>query len=72
MDQISLTMNAKTASEILNDASLTTWHSFDCGLQDDSGPNKISGIANNVVSGSGKVNNGLFFNSATSYFQVCV
>ncbi|CAF1226781.1 unnamed protein product [Adineta ricciae] len=55
MDQVSLTMNAKTASEILDDATLTTWHSFDCGLQDDSGPNKISGTANNVVSGNGRI-----------------
>ncbi|CAF4243469.1 unnamed protein product, partial [Adineta steineri] len=32
IDQVTLYMNARSASDILSDATLTTWHSFDCGI----------------------------------------
>ncbi|CAF4305790.1 unnamed protein product, partial [Adineta steineri] len=41
IDQVSLTMEAKSAHDILNDATLASWHSFDCEITYDSGPNKL-------------------------------
>ncbi|CAF0903596.1 unnamed protein product [Adineta steineri] len=45
IDQVSLTMAAKSADDILDDATLATWHSFDYGIIYDSGPNKLQGKA---------------------------
>ncbi|CAF0796535.1 unnamed protein product [Adineta steineri] len=70
IDQVTLYMNARSASDILSDATLTTWHSFDCGISFDSGPLRINGTANNVILASGRVNQGLIFNSSSSYYQL--
>ncbi|CAF4407347.1 unnamed protein product, partial [Adineta steineri] len=32
IDQVTLYMNARSASDILSDATFSTWHSFDCGI----------------------------------------
>ncbi|CAF4203032.1 unnamed protein product [Adineta steineri] len=71
IDQVSLTMAAKSASDILNDATLASWHSFDCGITYDSGPNKLQGKAVDVTPASGKVKQGLQFSLSSSYYQVC-
>ncbi|CAF1327744.1 unnamed protein product [Adineta steineri] len=63
-------MNARSASDILSDATLTTWHSFDCGISFDSGPLRINGTANNVILASGRVGQGLSFTSSSSYYQL--
>ncbi|CAF4109352.1 unnamed protein product [Adineta steineri] len=63
-------MNARSASDILSDATFSTWHSFDCGIAFDSGPYRINGIANNVVLAPGRVGQGLSFNSSSSYYQL--
>ncbi|CAF3500469.1 unnamed protein product [Adineta steineri] len=70
IDQVSLTMAAKSAHDILNDATLTTWHSFDYEITYDSGPNKLQGKAVDVTPASGKVNQALKFGSSSSYYQV--
>ncbi|CAF4097271.1 unnamed protein product, partial [Adineta steineri] len=59
IDQVSLTMRTKTASEILNDATLTTWHSFDSIPLQDSGPLGLITATNNVTLATGKVNQAL-------------
>ena len=70
IDQTSLTMRSKSASEVLVDATLTAWHSFDDGSFYDSGPLGLSGMAANVDVVSGRMNQALSFTSNSSYYQV--
>ncbi|CAF0891077.1 unnamed protein product [Adineta steineri] len=70
IDQVLLTMAAKSAHDILNDATLASWHSFDYGITYDSGPNKLQGTAGDVTLAPGKENQGLNFNLSLSYYQV--
>ncbi|CAF3853439.1 unnamed protein product, partial [Adineta steineri] len=70
IDQVTLYMNARSASDILSDATLTTWHSFDCEISFDSGPLRINGAANNVILAPGRVGQGLIFNSSSSYYKL--
>ncbi|CAF3977923.1 unnamed protein product [Adineta steineri] len=70
IDQVSLTMAPKSADDILNDATLASWHSFDCETSYDSGPNKLRGMAVDVTLAPGKVDQGLNFSLSSSYYQV--
>ncbi|CAF4165438.1 unnamed protein product, partial [Adineta steineri] len=70
IDQVSLTMRAKSASEILDDATLTTWHSFDIIPLQDSVPLGLIVTTNDVTLATGKVNQALNFNSSSSYYQI--
>ncbi|CAF3866128.1 unnamed protein product, partial [Adineta steineri] len=70
IDQVSLTMAAKSADAILNDATLASWHSFDSGITYDSGPNKLQGEAADVTLAPGKVDQGLNFSLSSSHYQV--
>ena len=70
IDNVALTMRAKTDMEILNDATLVTWHSFDSIPWNDSSSWGLITTANNVNLVSGKVNQALHFNSSSSYYQV--
>ncbi len=45
IDQLSYVSRAKTEIEILTDATLVAYYSFDNGSYDDSGPNKINGVS---------------------------
>ncbi|CAF1321321.1 unnamed protein product [Adineta steineri] len=63
-------MAAKSAGDILNDATLASWHSFDSEITYDSGPHKLKGTAVHVTLVPGKVNQGLNFNLDSSYYQV--
>ena len=65
MDQLSLVKLAKNSSEILDDATLTSWYHFDQNSFTDSGPNGISGMGNDLIF----ENNSLLFNQTNSYFQ---
>ncbi|CAF0760773.1 unnamed protein product [Adineta steineri] len=69
IDQVTLYMNARSADDILNDATLASWHTFDSGITYDSGPNKLQGTAVDVILATGKVNQGLNFNLSSSYYQ---
>jgi hypothetical protein len=44
IDQVSYVSRAKTATEILSDATLVAYYSFDNGSFYDLGPNKINGV----------------------------
>ncbi|CAF1401249.1 unnamed protein product [Adineta steineri] len=70
IDQVSLTMAAKSADDILNDATLASWHSFDSEITYDSGPHKLQGTAVDVILVPGKVGQGLNFNLDSSYYQI--
>jgi hypothetical protein len=63
-------MRAKNASEILDDATLVCWYSFDNDLQNDSGLLHLIGTAVNISFVNGRVNQAIYFNSNSSYFQV--
>lgn len=63
-------MRAKTAAEILNDATLATWHSFDGGSYTDSGSLRLQATAVNLTSVPGRVNQAVQFTSSASYYQV--
>ena len=64
-------MRTKNASEILDDATLVSWNSFDQnGSYTDSGPLRLRITAVNVSSVSGKVNQAIRFTSNSSYYQV--
>ncbi|CAF4223848.1 unnamed protein product, partial [Adineta steineri] len=70
IDQVSLTVRSKTATEILGDATLTTWHSFDSTPYSDTGPLGLNAKAVNITSVSGRVNQAISFTSNSSYYQV--
>ncbi|CAF3740234.1 unnamed protein product [Rotaria socialis] len=74
IDQLEILFSvAKTATEILNDATLVGYYSMDCLSYSslDSGPNQINGIAVGLSSGDGgRVGQSYLFNTNSSYFQV--
>ena len=63
-------MRAKDAKEILDDATLVTWNSFDDLPYSDSGPLNLSITTSDLTSVCGQVNQGVSFNSNSSYYQV--
>ena len=63
-------MRTKNGSEILDEATLVTWNSFDNGSFVDSGPLHLIVTAVNITSIAGRVNQGIHFNSNSSYYQV--
>ncbi|CAF2150011.1 unnamed protein product [Rotaria magnacalcarata] len=71
IDQVSYVSRAKNSTEVLRDATLVAYYSFDTGLTCiDSGPNGINGVVGGTVSSiNGRVNQALQFNAAGSYFQ---
>ncbi|MCC7159854.1 MAG: hypothetical protein IT281_09970 [Ignavibacteria bacterium] len=74
IDQLAILFSrAKTATEILNDATLVGYYSMDCLSYSslDSGPNQINGVAVGLSSGDGgRVGQSYLFNTSSSYFQV--
>lgn len=73
IDQLAILFNrAKTATEILADATLVAYYSMDCLSYTslDSGPNGISGTTVGLSSGDGgRVGQSYLFNASTAYFQ---
>ncbi|CAF0837815.1 unnamed protein product [Adineta steineri] len=69
IDQLSITLRAKTAAEILEDATLCAYYSFDLGSFADLGPNGLNGSAMNIKIIKGRINEALQFSSSISYFQ---
>jgi hypothetical protein len=65
IDQLSLVGWVKNASEILDDATLVAWYSFDNNSPNDSGPNGINGTCNGTIFD----NNTILFNKTKSFFQ---
>ena len=73
IDQLSILFNrAKSASEILDDATLVAYYSMDCTSFPawDSGPNLIHGTAVGLTMGDGgRIGQSYLFTSNSSYFQ---
>ena len=70
IDEVSLVLRAKDAKEILDDATLVTWNSFDELPYSDSGPLNLSITTSDLTLVSGRVNQAISFNSNSSYYQV--
>ena len=72
IDSLKITTRAKSADEILTDASTVVYFSFDGPtLSEDMGPNKMNGTISNAVAVSGNVGQALAFNGTnTSYLQI--
>jgi len=72
IDQLAILFNtAKTATEILADATLVAYYTMDCLSFSslDSGPNQINSAAVGLASSGGRVGQSYLFNSNSSYFQ---
>ncbi len=71
IDRISLLSQTMTDDEVLEEATLTAYYSFDNSIEIDSGPNQINGFGYNVNLGNGMYGQGLSFTTASSgsYFQ---
>ncbi|CAF1184869.1 unnamed protein product [Rotaria sordida] len=71
IDNVALTTRAKSSVEILRDASLMAYYSFDSPNPTvDNGPNGLDGTSNNIVTASGRVNEAMgFLGSSSSYFR---
>ncbi|CAF3613042.1 unnamed protein product [Rotaria sordida] len=64
MDQVSYIARAKNDTEILNDATLYVYYSFDSGSLIDGGPNGINGTASGTITIiTGRVNQAIQFSS---------
>jgi hypothetical protein len=72
IDQLAILFNrAKSADEILADATLVAYYSMDCLSYSsrDSGPNQIDGISIGLSSDGGRIGQSYLFNTSSSYFQ---
>jgi len=70
IDNLKLTTRAKSATEILADASVVVYFSFDGStVTQDMGPNQMNGSLSNAAVETGKVGQGLVFSGSLSFFQ---
>ena len=70
IDNLRLVTRAKSAAEILTDASLIAYYSFDLPVpNNDNGPNGLSGSSVNTAIVTGRVNQAMRFTGTASYFQ---
>ena len=70
IDNVKVTTRAKSATEILNDATLMAHYSFDLPNQLlDSGPNGLTGVQSNAALVTGRVNEAMRFSGTNSFFQ---
>jgi hypothetical protein len=70
IDNVKLTTRAKSSTEILFDASVTAYYSFDLSsLNNDNGPNGLNGLSINTAVVNGRVNQAIRFSGSSSYFQ---
>jgi len=72
MDRLSLINQAMSADEVLQEATLTAYYSFNTSIEQDSGPNRLHGSGYNVnLTNSSLGDHALRFsnNSNGSYFQ---
>lgn len=70
IDQLSITLKAKSQSVIQWDATTAGYYRMDMSWLQDSGPNGINATANSVQSVYAWRYNGLNFNESNAYFQV--
>jgi hypothetical protein len=70
IDNVKLITLAKSSTEILYDASVTAYYSFDLSsLNYDNGPNGLNGLSINTAVVSGRVKQAMSFSGSSSYFQ---
>jgi hypothetical protein len=71
IDNVMVTTRAKSSVEVLDDASIVVYYSFDLPNPNvDDGPNHLNGTSSNTVTTSGRVNEAMRFIGASSFFQV--
>ncbi|CAF0927986.1 unnamed protein product [Rotaria sordida] len=72
IDQLTIVNRAKSACEILDDATLATYYNFDNSpILNDSGPNSLPSTSQSVsFTSSGYSSKAISFNNSTSYFQI--
>jgi hypothetical protein len=69
MDHLTISTRAKTACEILNDATLAAYFPFDGSLTD-AGPNFLTATASGASATTGYVNQGVYLSGTNSYVQI--
>ncbi|CAF1573535.1 unnamed protein product, partial [Didymodactylos carnosus] len=70
IDNLQVVTRAKSATEILYDASLIAYYSFDLPYpNNDNGPNGLNGTSANTATVIGRVNQAMRFTGSSSYFQ---
>jgi hypothetical protein len=69
IDHLTVTTRAKTACEILNDATLAVYFPFD-GTFTDAGPNFLTVTSSGATFASGFVNQGIYLSGVNSYVQI--
>lgn len=70
IDNVKVTTRAKSATEILYDASLVAYYPFDFPYPDnDNGPTGLNGTSTNTAIVVGRVNQAMRFTGSASYFQ---
>ncbi|CAM4909810.1 unnamed protein product [Rotaria socialis] len=70
IDNVKISTQAKSATDILYAASLIAYYSFDLPTPtNDNGPNGLNGTTVNTASVTGRVNEALRFTGSSSYFQ---
>ncbi|CAF1159234.1 unnamed protein product [Adineta ricciae] len=70
IDQLSVVTRVKSASEILDTATLVVYYSFINQNLLDSGPNLINGTGINTTFTAGRVDDAIVFNGTASYIQI--
>ena len=70
IDQVSMLNRVMSDSEILEQATLAVYYSFNRSIEDDSGPNQINASAVNVTLAIGIASGSLLFNQTDAYFQI--
>ena len=71
IDNVWVTTRAKPSNEILRDASVIVYYSFDLPNPNaDDGPNRLNGSSVNTVTASGRVNQAMRFSGTPSYFRM--
>ncbi|CAF0983071.1 unnamed protein product [Didymodactylos carnosus] len=70
IDNLKVVTRAKSSDEILTDASVAAYYSFDLPYpNNDNGPNGLNGTSVNTVMVTGRVNQAMRFTGSSSYFQ---
>ncbi|CAM4750738.1 unnamed protein product [Rotaria magnacalcarata] len=70
IDNVKISTQAKSATEVLYAASLIAYYSFDLPTAtNDNGPNGLNGTAVNTAAVTGRVNEAMGFTGSSSYFQ---
>ncbi|CAF4361344.1 unnamed protein product, partial [Rotaria sordida] len=72
IDNVALTTRAKSSTEILCDASLMVYYSFDFPNPTvDNGPNGLDGTSSSIATAARRVNEAMrFLRASSSYFRV--